>query len=73
MKQKKILNKPATELLSASVVLNSFALSQGVDIIRVHDVAEHKEALTLLTELLFSCHPECARDLSLGLSDLQKS
>ncbi len=43
-----LLNKPASQLLSATLVLNQFAASQGADIIRVHDVAEHKDAWTLL-------------------------
>ncbi len=46
-----ILNKPASDLLCASVGLNAFALMQGVDILRVHDVKEHKDLVQLLARV----------------------
>ena len=47
-----ILGKHAAELLPPSLALNAWALWQGVDIIRVHDVREHKDVLALLAQLL---------------------
>lgn len=46
-----ILDKPATELLSASLGLNAFALMQGVDYLRVHDVKEHKDLVQVLSRV----------------------
>jgi len=46
-----VLKKKASDLLPATLVLNAIALSQGADIIRVHDVADHKDLLALLTQL----------------------
>lgn len=39
----KILGKPTGELLNATVAVNAFAVASNVDIIRVHDVKEHRE------------------------------
>jgi dihydropteroate synthase len=47
----KSLQKKAEELLIPTVIVHTFALMQGVDVLRVHDVAEHKEAI-LLHELM---------------------
>ncbi|MBA2369237.1 MAG: dihydropteroate synthase [Candidatus Protochlamydia sp.] len=44
----KILQKTYPELLSASLVANTLAILAGVDIIRVHDVAEHRDALKVM-------------------------
>lgn len=47
----KILQKPASELLSTTLALNTMALQEGASYIRVHDVAEHKDMMTLLEKL----------------------
>ncbi len=44
----KIFNKSPSELLSTTLALNTMALLAGASYIRVHDVAEHKEIVTLL-------------------------
>ena len=44
----KTLNVSAEEALNGTTVLNTLALNNGVDIIRVHDVREAVEAVTLL-------------------------
>lgn len=44
----KILNRPASELLSATIVVNTIAIQSLVDIIRVHDVEEHRKVIDLL-------------------------
>lgn len=46
-----VLKKPASELLPATLALNAFALQQGADIIRVHDVKEHKDLVQILVRL----------------------
>lgn len=43
----KILNKEAEELLSATLTLNTLAIQQKVDIIRVHDVKEHRDLIDI--------------------------
>jgi len=48
----KILGVSNNELLSATLAMNTIAIWSGVDYIRVHDVKEHKEASTVLTQLL---------------------
>ncbi|MBA3236972.1 MAG: dihydropteroate synthase [Parachlamydiaceae bacterium] len=47
----RFLDLPPSELLPATLALNSLAIEAGVDYIRVHDVKEHKEAAVLLHEL----------------------
>ncbi len=47
----KVLNKSADQLLSATLAMNTYAILQGADIIRVHDVDEHKEVRELLSRL----------------------
>jgi dihydropteroate synthase len=47
----KILQKPASEVLSTTLALNTIALLAGVSYIRVHDVAEHKDVLAILRRL----------------------
>lgn len=44
----KIIGKPISDLLPASVAVNTLAISAGIDIIRVHDVAEHRGVIDLL-------------------------
>ena len=43
-----ILNKKAEDLLPATLVMNTYALLQGADYIRVHDVREHRDLVSLL-------------------------
>lgn len=45
----KILNKPASELLSTTLAVNTMAILAEVDIIRVHDVQEHRDIIDLLS------------------------
>lgn len=40
-----ILNKPTSELLFATLAINAIAIASDVDIIRVHDVKEHRDAV----------------------------
>jgi|ERR1700733_3610788 len=47
----KILQKPPSELLSTTLALNTMALREGASYIRVHDVAAHREILTVLERL----------------------
>ena len=43
----KILQKPSSEVLSTTLGLNTMALLEGASYIRVHDVAEHRDILTV--------------------------
>ncbi|MBI9033300.1 MAG: dihydropteroate synthase [Bacteroidales bacterium] len=43
-----VLDIQADEALNATTVLNTIAIQKGVDIIRVHDVKEVREAITLI-------------------------
>jgi dihydropteroate synthase len=45
----KILGKPASELLSTTLAVNTIAIKAEVDIIRVHDVPEHRDIIDLLS------------------------
>ncbi len=47
----KIVDKSATELLSTSIALNTYAMLEGVEYIRVHDVLEHSDALKVINRL----------------------
>lgn len=49
----KFLGKNADALLPATLVMNTFASIQGADILRVHDVQEHREMLSLLEQVTF--------------------
>jgi dihydropteroate synthase len=49
--QQKILKKQASELLSTTLALNTIALLEGAAYIRVHDVAAHRDILTLFEEM----------------------
>ncbi|MBS3769182.1 MAG: dihydropteroate synthase [Bacteroidales bacterium] len=44
----KILNTTPNEALNGTTVLNSIALMQGADILRVHDVKQTREVITLI-------------------------
>lgn len=44
----KILDQPPAELLPATLAVNTLAIRSGVDIIRVHDVAEHRAVIDLM-------------------------
>jgi dihydropteroate synthase len=44
----KIINKPAKDTLATTIALNTVALLENADIIRVHDVAEHRDVVDVL-------------------------
>lgn len=45
----KTLNKPTEELLPATLAMNTVAIALQVDIIRVHDVKEHRDVVDTMT------------------------
>jgi dihydropteroate synthase len=45
----KILEKKASEVLSTTLAANTIVLGSGVDIIRVHDVKEHRQIIDFLS------------------------
>lgn len=47
----KILNKTAIELLPATIAVNTLLIQSRVDIIRVHDVREHRGVIDLLMNI----------------------
>ena len=47
----KILGKPHNQLLAATIAMNTWSFINGADIVRVHDVIEHKDMLTLINAL----------------------
>lgn len=47
----KIVNKPSNALLLETIAINTVAAQCGVDILRVHDVREHRDVLMLLEKL----------------------
>lgn len=47
----KILHKPPSEVLSTTLALNTMSVLEGVDYIRVHDISEHRDILTVLERL----------------------
>ncbi len=47
----KTLGITASESLNGTTALHMVALQQGANILRVHDVAEAKEVITLLNKL----------------------
>ena len=49
----KTLNNTAQEALNGTTVLNTIALTKGAKILRVHDVKEAVECVTLLTKMNF--------------------
>jgi dihydropteroate synthase len=52
----KTINSSASEALNGTTVLNTMALKNGANILRVHDVREAKEAITLMTEYKKAAH-----------------
>ncbi len=44
----KLLGKPTESLLAATIALNTWAVLNHVDVIRVHDVKEHRDVLDIL-------------------------
>lgn len=48
----KILGKPPGELLSPTLAVHAAAVLEGADIIRVHDVKEHRDVLDVIALLL---------------------
>jgi dihydropteroate synthase len=44
----KTLNKPAEDTLAATLAIHGFCLSAGADILRVHDVKEHRDLVDIL-------------------------
>lgn len=48
----KIIRKTYPELLPASLAVNTLAILAQVDIIRVHDVVEHRDVIDLLAHLI---------------------
>lgn len=46
----KLLNKPTEELLSATLAINSIAVNSHVDMIRVHDVKEHRDIVDTIAK-----------------------
>ena len=45
---RKILDTPTEELLCPTVAMNTLAIAAQVDIIRVHDVEEHRMVIDLM-------------------------
>src|SRR5581483_6189303 len=48
----KLLNKTNDQLLPATLAIDAYLIMSKVDIIRVHDVAEHKDVLGVLSQLI---------------------
>lgn len=46
-----VLDKPVGERLAGTIAMNVFAMLEGADIIRVHDVAEHVDARKIIERL----------------------
>jgi dihydropteroate synthase len=47
----KTIGKPPENTLSATLAVHSFCLAKGADILRVHDVAEHRDIIDMLHPL----------------------
>ena len=47
----RIVGRPTAELLAPTVALNTLLIAEGVDIIRVHDVKEHRMVIDTLFQL----------------------
>jgi dihydropteroate synthase len=47
----KILGKNSTELLPATLVIHTMALLTGADLIRTHDINEHRDLIDLISHL----------------------
>lgn len=54
----KILGKPPSELMAATLALSTVALMANVDIIRVYDVAEHRDIINVLRKYLSYKNPQ---------------
>ena len=50
----KVLNKPPEELLAPTIAMDTLALRENVDFIRVHDVEEHRNVACVMDKFL-SC------------------
>lgn len=48
----KTVSKPAQETLAATLAIHGYCIAKGVDIIRVHDVKEHRDAINILHPLI---------------------
>jgi dihydropteroate synthase len=46
-----VLDRPVDERLAGTLAMNTFAMLEGADIVRVHDVAEHVDARTIIERL----------------------
>jgi len=51
--RKSLINLPAEEKEEANIAINSYLASQGVNIIRVHDVEKHFRAFKILDRVLY--------------------
>lgn len=47
----KILNKSYPDLLPATLTVSTLAVLAGVDILRVHDITEHKDLITVMKQI----------------------
>lgn len=47
---REILKKPTEQLLPSTIAVNTIALMNGVDVIRVHDVVEHRDLIDFFVE-----------------------
>ncbi len=47
----KLLNISPSDSLNGTSILNTIAIDKGADILRVHDISEAKECLTLINKL----------------------
>ena len=47
----KLINKRSTELLSTSLALNTMCILEGVAVIRVHDIKEHRDMMDVIGKL----------------------
>lgn len=50
---RKTLHLPTEELLTPTCALNGYLIQQGVDILRVHDVAAHRQVITLFDNIKY--------------------
>lgn len=47
----KILNKSYPDLLPASLAVNTLAILAGVDILRIHDISEHRDIVMVMKQI----------------------
>lgn len=50
----KVLNKPPEDLLAPTIALGALAMKENIDILRVHDVEEHRSTAVIMEKFL-SC------------------